>query len=142
MAGQKYSAHGLTVSVDSVQVTGLVNVTVGGGSTGEAETTDSDSGGVREFVRGLSDSGQLSLEMRHIPGDSGQANLRTLKASGATVEIEITLPDSATDSSDVGTLTFDGFVQNFDYDLPTAEDQAAMATSNIRISGDVTEAVA
>lgn len=142
MAGQKYSAHGLTITVDSVTITGLVNVTIGGGGTGEAETTDSDSGGVREFVRGLSDSGQLSLEMRHIPGDSGQANLRTLKSAGTTVEVEITLPTSATTDSAVGTLTFDGFVQNFDYDLPTAEDQAAMVTANIRISGDITEAVA
>lgn len=142
MAGQKYSAHGLTILVDSVQVTGLVNVTIGGGTTGEAETTDSDSGGVREFVRGLSDSGQLGLEMRHIPGDTGQANLRTLKAAGTTVECEVTLPSGATDDSTVGTLTFDGFVQNFDWDLPTAEDQAAMVSANIRISGDVTEAVA
>jgi hypothetical protein len=142
MAGQKYSAHGASVMVDSVDVEGLVNIEVGGGSTGEAETTDSDSGGVREFVAGLSDSGQLTLELRHIPGATGQANLRTLKTSREVVEVVVTLPPSATTDSLEGTLTFDAYVQTFDYSLPTAEDAAAAATCTLRISGAVVEAVA
>jgi hypothetical protein len=142
MAGQKYSAHGTTVTVDSVTVPGIISISIGGGSVGEAETTDSDSSGVREFVAGLADSGQLSLEIRHIPGHAGQANLRTLKASRAVVECVVTLPDAATDDTLVGTLTFDAYVQTFDYELPTAEDQAASATCTLRISGAVAEAVA
>lgn len=141
MAGIKYSAHGTVVTVDSVQVTGLTSISIGGGSVGEAETTDSDSGGVREFVAGLSDSGQLTLELRHIPGDAGQANLRTLKTSRVVVEVVVTLPATATDATEDATLTFDAYVQTFDYELPTAEDQAASATCTLRISGAVSEAV-
>ena len=141
MPGIKYSPHGTTVSVDSVDVDGLTNISIGDGGVGEAETTDSDSQGVREFVAGLSDSGELTLEMRHIPGSTGQANLRTLKASRTVVEVVVTLPDSATDNSDVGTITFDAYVRTFTYELPTAEDAAGSCTSTLRVTGAKTEAV-
>lgn len=142
MAGQKYSPHGAGVTVDSVDVEGLTNISVGDGGVGEAETTDSDSGGVREFVAGLSDPGELTLEMRHIPGATGQTNLRTLKSSRTVVEIVVTLPASATDDSTVGTITFDGYVRTFEYELPTAEDAAGMVTCVIRKTGATVEAVA
>lgn len=142
MPGQKYSPHGTTVTVDSVAVEGLTNIGVGDGGVGEAETTDTNSGGVREFVAGLSDPGELTLEMRHIPGATGQANLRTLKASRAVVEVVVTLPASATDDSTVATITFDAYVRTFEYDLPTAEDQAGMATCVLRKTGSTVEAVA
>lgn len=142
MPGQKYSPHGTTVTVDSVTVEGIVNISLAGGDVGEAEITDTDSGGVREFLAGLSDSGEMTLELRHIPGATGQANLQTLKAARTTVEIVVTLPASATDDSTVGTLTFDGYVRTFDWELPTAEDEAGSITSVIRATGAVTEAVA
>lgn len=142
MAGQKYSPHGTTVTVDSVTVEGIVNISVSGGDIGEAETTDTDSGGVREYVAGLSDSGEMTLELRHIPGATGQTNLQSLKTARTTVEIVVTLPDAATDDSQVGTLTFDGYVRTFDWELPTAEDEAGSVTCVIRATGAVTEAVA
>jgi hypothetical protein len=142
MAGIKYSPHGATVSVDSVDIEGITNISVGGGDVGEAETTDSDSAGVREYVAGLSDSGEVTIEMRHVPGATGQANLRTLKASRAIVECEIALPPSATDDSEVGTLTFDCYVRGFDWEFPTAEDAAGSATCVLRVTGAITEAVA
>lgn len=141
MAGQRFSAHGATITVDSVNVEGLVSITLPDETVGEAEITASDSGGSREFLAGLSDNGELGLEMRYIPGATGQANLRTLKAARTTVEIVITLPDSATDDSAVGTLTFDGYVNGIGGSLPVAEDEAAMMTASIRVSGDITEAV-
>lgn len=142
MAGQKYSPHGTTVTVDSVAVEGITNISLSGGTVGEAETTDTNSGRVREYVAGLSDSGEMTLELRHVPGAAGQTNLQTLKAAGTVVEIVITLPDSATDDTEVGTLTFDGYVSGFDWALPTAEDAAASATATIRVTGPITEAVA
>jgi len=130
------------VTADSVQVEGLVSIGLPDETVGEAETTDSDSGGVREFVAGLADSGELQLEMRHIPGATGQDNLRTLKASRAVVEFIITLPASATDDSTVGTVTFDGYVNGLGGELPVAEDAAAMFTASVRVSGALTHAVA
>jgi len=142
MAGQKYSPHGTGVSVDSVDIEGITNISVGGGDVGEAETTDSDSNRVREYVAGLADSGEVTIEMRHVPGAIGQANLRTLKASGAIVEAVITLPPAATDDSEIATLTFDCYVRSFDWELPTAEDAAGSATVVLRVTGAITEAVA
>jgi hypothetical protein len=139
MAGIKYNAHGATVEVDGDAVEGIVSIEIGGGQTGEAEITDSTSSGVREYVAGLSDSGQLTLEMRHVPGAPGQENLRTLRASRDVVEVVVTLPASASDSAETFTLTFDAYVQSFDYSLPTAEDAAAMATCSLRVTGDVAE---
>lgn len=141
MAGQKFSAHGTEVTVDSVKVEGLVAITLPDETVGEAEVTDSDSGGSREFIAGLSDNGELQLEMRYIPGAAGQANLRALKASRENVEIVITLPDAATDDSEVGTITFDGYVNGIGGSLPVAEDEAATMTASIRVSGEITEAV-
>ena len=141
MPGQKFSPHGTTVAVNSVDVEGIVNIELTGGDVGEAETTDSASAGVREYVAGLSDSGELTLELRYIPGATGQLNLQTLKASRAIVEVVITLPDAATDDSDVATLTFDAYVRTFDWSLPTAEDEAGMATAVLRVTGGISEAV-
>lgn len=142
MAGIRYSAHGTTVTVNSVAVEGITSIAIGGGSAGEAETTDSDSGGIREYVRGLQDRGQLTLEMRHYPAEAGQANLRTLQAAGTTVPVVVTLPASATDDATTATLSFNAFVQTFDYNLPTAEDAAATVTAVLRVSGNIVEAAA
>lgn len=141
MAGQKFSAHGTTITVDSIGVEGLTAITLPDETVGEAEITDSSSAGEREFIAGLSDNGELGLEMRYIPGAAGQANLRALKVARTTIEVVITLPGSATDDSAVGTITFDGYVNGIGGSLPTAEDEAAMMTASIRVSGAITEAV-
>lgn len=142
MAGIRYNAHGTVVTVDAIAVEGITNITIGGGQAGESETTDSDDGGIRTFVRGLQDRGTMTLEMRHYPAEAGQANLRTLQASGAEVPIVVTLPASATDDITTATLSFNAFVQTFDYNLSTAEDEAATVTSQLRVTGNITEAAA
>jgi hypothetical protein len=142
MAGQKFFAHGMTITVDSVAVEGLESIELDDGEVDEVETTDSNSQRVREYVAGLGDSGELTMQLRYIPGATGQANLRTLKAAGTTVEAVITLPDSATDDSLVGTLTFDCWVRRFARSLPAVENTAAMATCVLRLTGSVAEAVA
>jgi hypothetical protein len=141
VAGIKFFAHGTVVSVNSVDVEGIVNISLPGGDVDEVETTDSDSNRVREYVAGLSDSGVMTMEMRYIPGATGQGNLQTLKAAGTTVENVNTLPASSTSDSDVATLTFDGYVRTFDRELPTVEGAAASATSEIRVTGAIAEAV-
>lgn len=142
MAGIPYNPHGTVVTVDSVQVEGVRDIQIGGGQTGEADTTDSDSGGSRSFVRGLGDNGQMTLDLVHYPAEAGQANLRTLKASGTVVAVVVTLPALATDDATTATITFNAFVQDFTWSLPTAEDEIGSAVATLRVVSDPVEAAA
>lgn len=138
----KYLPHGTTFKINNIVVGGLISVGLPSRQRGEAETTDSASGGERTFIAGLRESGEVALTMRHDPDDNGQKQLQTNYAAvpgSAVVACVITLPDAATTVSGSQTWTFDGFVtQPPQGDLALTDDQAAEVTATIRIAGPVT----
>lgn len=139
MAGLRFMAHGTTIEVDSVQLSGVVSISLPSRSRGEAEITDGDSNFAREFVAGLVDGGTVDLELRFIPGDAGQQVLiENMGLASAVVEVVVTLPSQATDDSAVGTIIFDAFVNGDGGNLPLADDEAASYTASLRVSGTPT----
>jgi hypothetical protein len=137
-----YLPHGTTVSCNSVDIGGITSISIPDRTRGEAETTDTDSGGDREYIVGLREAGTVDISFRHDPDDSGQQELDTqydAAAGSAIIEFVITLPDAATSASGSQTYTFDGFVQTAPSgDLNTADDEAAELSATIRVSGAVT----
>ncbi|KKN44569.1 hypothetical protein LCGC14_0691730 [marine sediment metagenome] len=138
----KYLPHGTTFSIGSKLVGGLISIGVPDRSRGEAETTDTDSAGDREWIAGLREGGGVELTFRHDPDDVGQLQLETnFNASVAASKEEciITLPEVATAASGSRTYTFDGFVtQPPTGDLGLADDDAAEQTAVIKLSDKVT----
>lgn len=142
MAGQKFWAHGMTISFASVQIGGVVDVQGPGGATDKVETTDSDAGGVETSVPGLTRPAQMTITCRRILGDAGQSALRTASTNKTVAEVVITYPDSATDDSTVGTDTFDAWVTDWNLSNPAVEGDPAGIEFTLETSGAVTEAVA
>jgi hypothetical protein len=142
MAGQKFWAHGTTVTFDSVQLEGIVSIELPDETTGEVTTTDGDSGGAAEFLPGIRDQGSVTIEMRRVPGATGQASLRTARENETVAEMVITAPAKATTDSLVYTIVFDCYVSALGGALALVDEEAAAFSSTFRVTGDVTETVA
>lgn len=140
----KYLPHGTTVSIGGQEIGGLMAVSIPEQTRGEAETTDTNSGGDREYIPALRDAGQLELTFRHDPDDTGQQQLRTnhqADPSAAVVEFIVTLPSSATTASGSHTYTFDGFVVSApNGELDLVGDDSAQQKSTVRVTSNITEA--
>ena len=138
--GQAFWAHGTTVSFDSVAIGGLTSITLPEPTRGQVDVTDTNSGGVRDFVAGMLDSGELTLEGLRIFGDAGQTALRdNAQDPDALREVVISLPARASGSSDVITITFDAFVLTPPGGtLPLVDETAATFTATLKVSGAIT----
>jgi hypothetical protein len=83
----------------------------------------------KEYLMGLQDFGNWSLEVNYLPADAGQDLLRAAKASRAIQDFQATLSD--------GTLiTFQGFVKS--NPVSGGVDAKVDGSFSIRISGNVT----
>lgn len=142
MAGQIFLPHGTTVTFSSSDIGGVQNVTPPTLTRGEAEYTNNDSSGVRQFLPGLIDAGTVVVVCRRIPGDAGQEAARTnlVTVPGASEELVITLPAGATTDSAVITITMDAFVSGFEEgDLAQDADEVEDITITFRVDGLPTE---
>lgn len=142
MAGQRFWAHGTTVTFASDDIGGIESIELPDETTEEVDITDNDSGGDEELLPGLRRHGSLTLNCRRIPGDTGQDALRTARSNGTTGEVVITFPSSATDGSDVATLTFDAFVTSISGSAPQVANDPASVDYTLKVTGGVTEALA
>lgn len=139
----KFLPHGSTFSFNAVNIGGLVAIAFPDATKEEAESTDTDSGGAREFIPGLRDHGSLDITVRYDPEDAGQIALEdNFDAAGAVAQqCIITLPAGATAGATTVTFTFNGFViASRQGDLNLAESETAQVTFTIRVTGDVTKA--
>ncbi len=138
----KYLPHGTTFTIGSKTVGGLISIGIPDRSRGEAETTDTDSAGDREWIAGLREGGSCELTMRHDPSDVGQLQLEAnylLSGAAAIEECVITLPAAATTPSGSRTYTFDGFVTTPPTgDLGLDQDEVAEQTTTIKLASGVT----
>jgi len=140
----KYLPHGAQFTFGSVPIGGLISIGFPDASKDEAETTDTDSGGQREFIPGLRDFGTVELQCRHDPVDAGQSALEANFLAAADVqECVITLPPEASADASPSTnvtYTFDAFVlAGPTGDLPLAESEAAQVSFTLRVTGAVTK---
>jgi len=138
----KYIPHGSTFSIGGDFVGGLTGITIPDRKRGEAETTDTDSGGNREYLPGLREHGTVQLTFRHDPDDVGQLALEANYDAAASAAVEtciITLPDASHSGTGGRTYTFQGFVtEPPSGDLKLADDDVAEQTCTIKVGGLVT----
>ena len=122
-----------------VALTEVISITPGEAETDRVEATHMLSPGRRrEYVSGMIDSGEASVEINWIPGNATDLLLRALLESGETVSHRITLPENA--SGDRITLTFDAQITGYSKSMPM--DDRLTATVTIAVSGAETWGVA
>lgn len=126
--------YGTTYEIDSgsgfVEIAELINVTPGEATTDRVEATHMKSPGRRrEFISGLIDSGEATLEINWIPGNDTDVLLRGLQTSGQSVDHRITWTNGVQ-------LTFEGPVIGFAKTTPIDDRMTGSVT--VAVSGDET----
>lgn len=100
------------------------------------DATHMASGDWREFIAGLKDGGEVTLDLNWLieSASHGSASgLLKLWNDGVTAEFRITFGKSG---SPAKTWTFGGIIQSYEGDLPVDDKQALSVT--IKVSGAVT----
>jgi predicted secreted protein len=82
----------------------------------------------REFIPGLADPGECSMEMNFVPGSATDVQLRTLKASGTKAKWRITWPNAVI-------WVFSGFITGVEATGPVDDKMGVTAT--IKVTGAV-----
>ncbi|MDP2358018.1 MAG: phage tail tube protein [Beijerinckiaceae bacterium] len=138
--GSTYAIWDASLSVPAfVELEEVISITPGEAETDRVEATHMSSPGRRrEYVAGLIDSGEASVEINWVPGSDTDLLLRALHASGETAQHRITLPANA--DGDRVTLTYDAQLLSYNKSLPI--DDRMTATVTISVSGEETWGVA
>lgn len=87
----------------------------------------------REFIQGLVDPGDMSVEMNWVPGSATEDLILAWRAAGETREARITTPNSVT-------YTFPCFVTGYSPGMPI--DGKMTATLTCKVAGAITVGVA
>ena len=126
------SAFGTTLKKGATAIAELTNI---GGPALSADTIEATShdaaDGYREFLQGLRDGGEISIEGNFIPGNAGQVALVTDLNDGSLDEYTITLPVAM-----ATTWVFDAIVTAFESSSPF--DDKASFTATLKVSGKPT----
>lgn len=124
MSGQ--FAHGTTLSLGGSLVAELTNITGPSISVDPIDVTSHDTADkFREFVAGLKDGGEISVEGNLVSTTQGNVILNNI-ASGDVVAVVITFPDGIT-------FTCQGFATGFEPGAP--HDDKLSFTATIKVTG-------
>lgn len=126
--------YGTTYEINSgggfVEVAEVTLVTPGEATTDRVDATHMKSPARRrEYIAGLIDSGEASLEINWIPSSGTDVLLRDLQKSGVTADHRITFPNGVT-------LTYEAQVIGFGKAVPL--DDKMTATLTVSVSGEET----
>lgn len=127
----RIESQGTLISVGGSNVGNVVSVDGPSGSAAEIDVSDLDST-AREFIMGLPDEGNVSLEVNYDTENVPQETLRAARAARTSVAIVLTLTDSPET-----TFTFTAFV--IEFSLSAAVDDVVKASITLRITGSVTK---
>lgn len=127
--GSTYRIWDASLTVPAfVEVAEVINITPPGGTSDRVDATHMKSPGRRrEYISGLIDSGEASLEINWVPGGPTDEILRGLLTSGAVVQHQIEFPNGVT-------CTYDASITGFEKTLPI--DDRMTATITVAPSGD------
>lgn len=113
----------------------VTNVTMPNEQISEVEATHYESPGrAREFIPGLSDAGEITVELNWVPGDATDKLIAAAKADGKVRTMRVVTPPDDTQQM----YSFPGFIRGYERALPM--DDRLTATITIRIAGAVTQA--
>lgn len=85
----------------------------------------------REFIPGLTDFGDVTLQMNYVPGGTTETAILAAKTAGVARSHRLTWPNGRT-------WTFDGIVKGWEIDPPV--DNRMVATMTSKVTGGVTRA--
>lgn len=124
-------------TVAAVSLTKLANVTsvsLPNEQVAEVEVTHYESPGrTREFIPGLNDAGEITVEMNFLPGSATDTMLVAAKADGGIRTMRMVTPED----DDQQMYTFPGFVKGYERGVPI--DDRMTATVTIRVAGAVVQ---
>ncbi|MDP9301842.1 MAG: hypothetical protein M3P43_13270 [Actinomycetota bacterium] len=136
--GQAALAQGCTLDFGGTGLELVTNIQGLGPENSDVDVTSHSSlNNTREFIAGLIDPGELTLDLDYDFNDPGQQALfdNALAAAsdpaGSTQSLTITLPDGTS------TFTVDAYVKSFKVSLP-ADGSAQTAVAVLRTTGPVT----
>ncbi len=139
MSSSALKSQGMTIGIGDAaspevftSITEVNSIDGPGGQANEIDVTDLDSTG-KEFILGLQDEGDISLDINYIPANTQHALLRARRASGAIGNFRISFTDSP-----ITTWTFAALVKGFS--ISNAVDGKTAGSVTLRVSGSVTEA--
>jgi predicted secreted protein len=113
-----------------VEIAEVIEITPGEATSDRIEATHMQSPGRRrEYITGLIDSGEATLQINWVPGSDTDVLLRDLFTSGDVVQHRITFAGDAPRT----TLTYDGSITGFSKALPI--DDRMTATITVAVSG-------
>lgn len=114
----------------------VVDTTFPQDETTEVEATHLNSPGRRkEFLAGLIDGGDVTLNLNYVPGGATDLLLTGAKETGTTRKVRFVIPDeSGTGAADWNIVT-SGFVKRYAPDRMSAGDKIG-AVAVLRITGD------
>jgi hypothetical protein len=99
----------------------------------EIEVTHMDSDR-KEFISGMTDSGEVAVELHWVPGSATDVLLKACQASGETVQIEFSVPAPTTlDPAAREIEVYAGFVKAYNRTAPVNDKMMAEVT--FRLSG-------
>ncbi len=123
------TAAGSGVFFELAEVT---NITPPSDSVDDVDATHMKSPGrVREFISGLSDPGDMSLDMNYVPGEATDAFIVAWRLSGETREVRIVHPDASAVTHD----QFPAYVKGYTPTMSIGEKLSA--TLSLKVAGAV-----
>lgn len=102
-----------------------------GAQGSDVDVTNADSGNTREFIAGLLDGAEITVEGNLVLANSPQQAMTTDAQNGTTWEFQVPVTDGATTM----TLTFQGAVKGWQL-APSIEEQNKIQW-NVKISGSI-----
>lgn len=125
--------HGSTFAVSTdggttyVPLAEVINITPPSDTIDVIDATSMDSANAtREFILGLNDPGECSLEMNFVPGSTADDKIQDIRDARAVVKCRITFPNAVT-------WTFDGILTAYEPDIPA--DDKMTATVTFKVTG-------
>lgn len=135
--GTRFLMAALASSSALTKLAQVTSVGLPNEQTAEVETTNYDSPGrTREFIAGLNDAGEITIEMNFHPGSATDELIVAAKGDGQVRTMRIVTPED----DDQQMYTFPGFVRGYERNLPV--DDRLTATVTIRVAGAVVQAAA
>ncbi len=123
-----YTSGGTATPVQWTKVSNVRSYNGFDGAASEIERTNFDST-AKEFILGLFDPGQFTIEVDQDNSDAGQIALMTAQVTGLLKNFKLLLPNG-------NSATFTAYVKKFN--SQGAVDQAVHRSADLRISGPIT----
>lgn len=130
MATSAIPSQGVQFKRNAVLIGEITSINGPSESAKQIDVTSFDSTS-REYIAGLRDGGEVSIDFNLIPGDTAQMGLRTDLAAGTAQPFTLTLTD---DPATV--VSFSAIVTNFS--IKGGVDDRLVGSATLKISGDVT----